>query len=427
VDRDGVLRLWDARSGASLAVGERASESITGVAFAPDDSRIWTKGISQSATSWENASGKLMAKPLERGAACKDSNDSDDLMGSIQKGEDGTVRVRNLEIARVPQDATKQSRAVISPDGRFLARARADGRVEVIDLRTRSLAGATEPCACGLNSISMSPDGTHLVTNGCDSYWRVWDWRKGALVASRWGSEAVLAFSPDGTSIAVGRGDGIEVWKFSVDELKSGGRDKEVGTIRSLAFSPNGKLVASGHSHGAIVWGAERGIVVGRSYRNKTAVTSVVFSSCGNYLAQGDEEGTVSVWACYATGPEPVRMAPKEANTMWLTQAAELPGPPEDRHREEVWESPVWTMTIGSVNRSGYCVRSLAFSPKSEMLLIGGPRDRVTAWDWRTGAKGVWFVGSPVAAVAFTDAELGEVVVAGDCGEWWAYKMLKPR
>jgi WD40 repeat protein len=117
-----------------------------------------------------------------------------------------------------------------------------------------------------------------------------------ALLGSHpWGIFA-LAFSPDGSRLASGDGDGvIKLWEPT--------ERRELATlpgskgIYSLAFSPDGGTLASGSLDGAVRWwdvgtGRER-----RAFQWQVRwVTSVAFSPDGMTAAAGTKDHTVVVW-----------------------------------------------------------------------------------------------------------------------------------
>ncbi len=111
-----------------------------------------------------------------------------------------------------------------------------------------------------------------------------------------------VAFSPDGTRLAVGGSIGI--WIYDVRP----GKEKELdlfteGTekVNALAFSPDGAVIASGGSDRTVrLWDVVTGQQVGTFTGHKDAITSIAFSPDGNMLATGsglmEKEPEVRLW-----------------------------------------------------------------------------------------------------------------------------------
>ena len=119
---------------------------------------------------------------------------------------------------------------------------------------------------------------------------------------SRLGKGAIweIAYSPDGTQLAVA--SSIGVWLYNARtgaelSLLTG----HASAVRSIAFSPDGRTLASGaereYFNGTIrLWdtatGAHKLTLEGHTFR----VLSLAFSPDGRTLASGSGDGTVCLW-----------------------------------------------------------------------------------------------------------------------------------
>ena len=108
-----------------------------------------------------------------------------------------------------------------------------------------TLAGHT----AGVTAVAFSPDGTRILTGSGDGTARLWDAATGTTVATLAGHTApvtTVAFSPDGTHVLTGSGDGTaRLWDTATGKavaILAG----HTGPVLAGAFSPDGTGVLTG-------------------------------------------------------------------------------------------------------------------------------------------------------------------------------------
>jgi WD40 repeat protein len=220
-----AVRLWDTETGAEHSRLGDGAETGLRVAFSP--------------------AGKLLA-----------------VGGSGDGRHPGAVTIWDWEARRRLITLNGHSSGItalaFAPDGSRLVSGDTAGIVKLWDVATgqeRASLRACEPGGC-LTAITISPDGALFVTAYClDRSVRFWDAASGEPRGElpRSGSRvADLAFSPDGATLALARGDGtISLWDVA--------RARERGVLRtpgrglqSMAFSSDGRLLATGGMDGAV-------------------------------------------------------------------------------------------------------------------------------------------------------------------------------
>jgi len=150
-------------------------------------------------------------------------------------------------------------------------------------------------------NLAFSPDGSHIAIarNGIE----IWDFKTGSLGMTfqedtRWYVHSI-AFSSDGKTVAGGRiGNGnIVLWDIEkpIEEIKH--LDDHNGPVWSIAFSPNGTILASGSADETVrLWNVQEGTQIAVLQSNFHEVKSVVFDPDGELLAVATSS-TLRVWS----------------------------------------------------------------------------------------------------------------------------------
>jgi WD40 repeat protein len=171
----------------------------------------------------------------------------------------------------------------------------------------------------------LSPDGRLLASMRDEHKVALWDTRTGKLVRAFGkttpGASEILAFSPDGRTIATG-GSTIDPTELLPRDIvlweTATGRERlripihEDGLVRQVVFSPDGRLMASvGRSETIHFWDAWTGAVISELAGHRGAVTSLSFAPDGKTLASGGADSTVLIWDVSGVSPSSKKPAEK--------------------------------------------------------------------------------------------------------------------
>jgi WD40 repeat protein len=294
----GNVILWDVEEGVTTETLEgHAANNDEQHAFSPDGRTLYTAGNDGRVIVWDVAGDRRLWRPFPRG------------LGGWE-----------------PTEEAGRPAFAPSPDGRTLAVARLDGRVELIDAETLRRTASFEafPGRAAV-AIDYSADGRRLAVAGEGGGVGVWDVESreqlGALLRAPRGPRTAnprtvraLAFGRGDLLAAAEEGGAVRIWHVGRRELLRPPL-RLPPSVLALAFSPDGSQLAIpfGADPNALNRGPEEvpsaegpnGVEildVGSGERvarlsPEGEVGSVAFSPDGSLLAGGEVEGGALLWA----------------------------------------------------------------------------------------------------------------------------------
>ena len=140
---------------------------------------------------------------------------------------------------------------------------------------------------------------TFMVYLGCvesaisQQDYTLWNLPDGAVARLGKGGTRDIAFSSDGTILAVATS--IGVWLYDAHTQKELALLTVPGSGGSVSFPPDGEMLASGSRDGTVkLWSvSKRQEIATLAGHTKQIINSVSFSSDGEMLASGCRDGTV--------------------------------------------------------------------------------------------------------------------------------------
>ena len=235
--------------------------------------------------------------------------------------------------------------------------------------------------------LAFSPDGKRLASGGHRSL-TIWSCASRGLepLARREGTTyRCLAFSPNGTTLALGCDDGRVVLLDGENADELAVLRGHVDVVRSVAFSPDGSLlVSSGQDRQIILWNAIKGTRIRSLARSgPNPVQVVAFSPRGDQVAVAE----------VSSGPHGITLIDPATGDIRSAIAGHNSGvsamaySPDGQTLATAGADRTikfWSVKDGQERATLIegvgCVRSISFSPTGEWLAYAGSDLTVKLW-----------------------------------------------
>ena len=279
--------LYDAATGAEVALFTGHADPVRSVAFSPDGTTLASSADwwDDRVVLWDVASGQQRAS-LQHGAFEP---------GIVVFSPDGTT------LATAGQNSPTAPAMVVN----------AGETVVLWDVTSGQEKASLRGHADAVTSVAFSPDGTTLASGSWDKTVRLWDVASGQEKASlQWHPDVVtsVAFSPDGTTL-VSRSTGkgmIVLWDVASSQEKPivqwytepGSSSVSVSpSVTAVVFSPDGTTLAgTSEDHAVVLWDVVSGQEKATFQGHTGSIHSVVFSPDGSTLASVSADKTIVLW-----------------------------------------------------------------------------------------------------------------------------------
>lgn len=261
VSAAGRVAVWDIDTGHELFALDAHPGAASFVDATAAGDRLLTAGADGRVVIW-----RWPPRPLARLAAAAPLAEPDDgglrpirtdvlsspagesLLVLAAEGGARLLDATTLATRQVLDAGLRVTAAAFSNDGLLLVTGRYDGRIALWRRAGRSAAfvaageldGAQMP-----RRLLLTPGGGHLLVSDYDLQFRLWDLRsKRVLMEARLDSLNALALSRDGQRFAIGRGGSIEFRELATQVLSASTPSAPIAKQQCLAFSPDGTSLA---------------------------------------------------------------------------------------------------------------------------------------------------------------------------------------
>ncbi len=291
--------------------------AVFGVAYSPDGTLFATVSKDQMAWLWDAATERPVETLAGHIGTVFGVAFSPDGQRLATAGADGTVRLWNvvtgLQLLVLPQHTERGVfRVAFSPDGTLIAAGGQDGSIGLWDAQTGELIKAWTGHQGVVYGVAFSADSRMLATSGADDHViRLWYMDRAspqfglqviALTSTLQGLNEI-AFSPDGTTLAVGGfPPSIELWNLvagspTAGQVRATLQGHKGSTVTTLAYSPDGTVLASGGDDSSVfLWDMRTGTQIARLRGLTSVVQSVAFAPDGRRIICGNDDGSLRIW-----------------------------------------------------------------------------------------------------------------------------------
>lgn len=294
-----------------------------------------------------------------------------------------SVKLQSLQYSNAPTSVV----AAPSPCSAQVAQANLNNNVYIYWQTNFTTITTLTAHGNAVNGVAWSPDCQYLATASSDMtvlLWRTSNWSLAANLTGHTNAAHSVAFSSDSISLATGGADSnVLVWNLSaLPPTLDYNVSQANNTIYTLAFSPNGSFLALGTGNNTVrilttVDYSSAANLTGHSF----AVRSVAYSPDGLTLLSGSADDKIFVWdAVNLTKTLELTSFTADVNRVaFNANGTRVIAAGSDGH-VRVFLVSNWSV-IDDVLEGGSFVNGADFDRTGEFLLTGGTQNYLRMWD----------------------------------------------
>jgi WD40 repeat protein len=311
-DSDKKVTLWEVASGRPVATLNH-EDRITTVEFSRSGIWVATASWDHTARMWSVPDGREIYR------VCHEDSVTDLAFSPaaevlVTGSKDGTARIWSTKATKAEISIEEDSHVdqiAFSPSGQYIATVvknaiLSEGTVERIDIHLRDVNTGEDIYRFQhdnlIAKIRFSRNGKYLASASYDRTARLWNTSTGMEDLRIPHASLVLdvAVSPDEGLVATACRDGTvrvwdvtakrELWMWEAPSAKNTTDPLKKGAISSVIFSPSGEYIATANPDGVLrIWKARSGDKVA-ALQQPSLISAISFSPRGEHLAVATEQ-----------------------------------------------------------------------------------------------------------------------------------------
>lgn len=313
---DNTIKLWNISNGQEERTFKGHTDFVETVMFTSDGSYILSGSKDQTLKLWEVKSGIEVTTFTGYSNDLRSSTFTPDGVYTITGSKDHTLKLWDVVTGRKEQTFTGHSEEVhsvsVSPNGQYVISGSSDNTIKLWEVASGKVVTTFAGHSDDVQSVVFSTDGQHVLSGSNDGTVKMWDISSGQELRTFTGYPKKIFsvdFSPDARYVLAG-GDvypggerTLRLWEVSTgNEVRPFNPVGDPGDIHkdgksySVAYSPDGQYVLSSRYSRIKLWDVSEGQQM-RTFNGHTEdVTTVAFSSDGEFVVSGSLDGNVKLW-----------------------------------------------------------------------------------------------------------------------------------
>ena len=405
-----AARIWNAHTGQPLKTLNVPEGTFITAAFTPHHQRIVTAFEDGSVHVWNAHTGQRLAILKGHEGNVVSAAFHSDCQRIVTASDDCTARVWEVGSGRVLVVLKGHEREVVSAafstDGQRIVTASYDATARVWDVGSANTLAILKGHDGEVVSAVFGRENQQVITASRDGTIRVWDAQSGQSLAILKGHDEALcsvALNPDGQYIVTGSRDHTaRLWKTGLESNLAILRGHE-GILNSAAFSPDTRyIITCSGDHTARVWDTDSGQCLAVLNEHQGNVGSAGFSPDGRRLITASEDGTARIWDAKSFHQLVLlRGHDREVVSAAFSPDGQCIITASTDHTARVWDAESGS-TLAVLKGPDEELLSTGFSPDGQRI-IAASWETVRIWDARSYQSLVLLTGhtGPVSSSAF--------------------------